>query len=162
MRGAASSGRRGFVFGGLDGVWLSGEEFVLGEAAVFEAREDFGARVVPAEDLAGGVGVVAGVELFEQRGGGQAGGSEVVGEIDQRVELGLGERDFDQAGDGLLGGGYVGGEKGFGLGLGHAAGEAVGGADFVAVTDGEKAGGVLVGRGAEAFGLLDEVESCGA
>lgn len=68
----------------------------LGQAAGFEAGQLHSGGTVPAEQLRGGLGVAAGIQLTKQGGPGQAAGAEVEDEVDQGVELALGERDADE------------------------------------------------------------------
>ena len=125
-------------------------------AAGSEGGEFAGACVVPAEQFVGGGGEVAGVELPQKGGRGQASGAEVEGEVDERVKLALGGRDLDEAGDGLFGFAQIPLEDDVGLGLGDAGGVALGVHEAVAVANGGQAGGVEVGLAAKAFGLFEQ------
>lgn len=125
-----------------------------------KAGADGCAAAVPFEDLLGGVAVVALVEFAQQGRAGEAAFAQVVDEIDEGVELVLGERNFDVAGDGLLGCGDVVGQELLGAGAVDAAGEGLAGADAVAVADGEQPGGIAVYDGTKTFELTQEGEAC--
>ena len=88
----------------------------LGFAAEFEAGEFMIARVIPGEKLPGCGVVLSGVEIAEQGGGCEPAGAKVENEIDQGVELSLGERHTNEPPDGRFGDGHVGDQDGVGLG----------------------------------------------
>jgi hypothetical protein len=141
-------------------LWDPEAEF--GFSAEFEGGEFAGAGVVPGEKLPGGFIVSARVQIAEQGGGGEAGGSEVESEIDESIELALRERDVDQAGDGGFGDGDVGGEDGLGLGEGDGVGVMLGQGEAVAEADGMKSDDIGVNAVAESLGFFEQFESGGA
>jgi len=148
--------------GGGDGVDLYGRlspECIFGFAAGFEAGDFFVAGVVPAEEFGSGRSVFFGIEVLEQGGFGETAGAKVEGEVDEGVELTLGERDGDEASDGLFGLVDIPEQNDLSLGCGDAAGVALGVDEAMTVTDRGEAGAVEVGVGAEAFGLFNEGES---
>ncbi len=79
--------------------------------------------MIPAEELLACFGNAAAVEFAQQRGLGQAMLAQIEDKINQRIELALGERGFDEARDGLLGFADVVIENCGALGLGDAIAE---------------------------------------
>lgn len=140
----------------------AGEEAVLGLAAGFECWDFSGSSVVPEEELLGGGGIVAGVEVGEERGMLEAARAEVEDEIDERVELTLGERDVDEVVDGLFGVAEITLKDGAGLLRCYAVGVALGVDEAVAIADGGKTGDVEIGVGAKSFRVFDELKTCSA
>jgi len=143
-------------------VWGGGPEAELGFAAEFEGGEFTVAGVVPGEELPGGFVVLAGIEVAEKGGGCEATGTEIEYEVDEGVELALGEGDSNETSDGCFRNGDVGVENGLGLGQGDAVGVGLGGGEAMAVADGAESGDVRVDVIAETFGFFEQFEPCGA
>lgn len=107
------------------------------------------AGVVPAEELLGCGFILSGIEGLEQGGGSEAALTEIETEVDEGVELALGEGHLDEALDGELGIAEIAEEDFSGLGLVDAVGERLGMEQAVAVADGGKSGDVEIGMGAK-------------
>jgi len=148
--------------GGLGFGWGGGPEAELGFAAEFEGGEFAGAGVIPGEELPCGVVVLAGVEIAQQGGRGEASGTQIEGEVDQGVELALVEGDADEARDGGFGDGDVGGEDRLGLGEGYAVWVRLRRVETVTIADGAEASDVRVDAVAEAFRFLEQFKPSGA
>lgn len=150
---------RSLCFDGLRCRSDGAPEIELGLAAGLKAGKDLAAGVIPEEQLLTGGIVVAGVEIAEERGRGEAALAEVVTEIDERIKLTLGKGNMNEVLDVEASGAGVGGEKFLGLGFVDAIGIGLAGEELVAVADGGQAGRVVVGGGAEAFEFFDQVQS---
>src|SRR5271157_4482710 len=74
----------------------------FGFAAGLQSQIDFSAGEIPEQQLLGRGIVAAGIEAAQQRGTLQPPGTKVETEINQRVELALGQSHLDKAADGAL------------------------------------------------------------
>ena len=136
---------------------LVAEHLRLFIAAAHQARQHAAASVHELAELGLRTGVVAGVQLLEQRRAAQRPGAEVEGEAHQRVELALRERHLDVLAHRVLRPAHVLAQQLLGLRLGDLLAR-LGGAG-VAVADGPHAHRVLVGGGAQALVALDQVQA---
>ena len=134
----------------------------FGLAAGLKGRQRVTAGLIPEEQLAASCIVIAGIELAEKRGASEPAPTEIEAEVDESVVSALSERNLDEMLDGAAGSGNVGDEKLLGLGSRDAVGEGFAGAKLVAVANGGPAGGIVVSRGSESFGMFEEGESGGA
>jgi hypothetical protein len=116
---------------------------------------------VPTEKLlAGGLGAAL-MEQAEEGGGGEALGAEVEDEIDESIELALGERSMHETGDGLSGAVGIAREQSLG-GLGsEPVGEDFMREQTVTVTDGGMPGEVGISVRAKALAAPDEAQERG-
>lgn len=135
---------------------VAGEEFKLGLATGFESGVLVCTGVVPQEDLLGGGLSVASVEVGQEGGAEEAAGAEVKDKVDQRVKLTLGERDLDEAGDGLLGVANIRDEDFGGLFFTNSVWKGLRVEEPVAVADGGQAVYVEVDAISEAFRGFEE------
>ena len=136
------------VLGSFFGVCVGGRRQVFRElsgfgfAAAEQAAADDASAVVPEIELGESFGKLPGVDFAEKRGAAEAVDADVKGEVDERVELRLGDLDFDHLIDAARSGLDIAHEESFGffLGDGHAGMYACG----VSITDGPQAALVLI------------------
>ena len=102
------------------------------------------------------------IEELQQSGGRQLCRAQVKAEVDQRIELALGERHLDQALDGLLGVAEVAGQDFGSLGLVDAIGKRCGVEQPVTIADSGKSGCIRVDATAKPLRLLEQLHSRGA
>jgi len=113
-------------------------------AAGFEAGDFLCSHVIPHEQLLGSGVVAADVEVAQQGGGGEPIGAKVVDEVDERVELALGDSDFYELENGLFGDADILGKQLAGLGFVDSVRKGLGRQDAVAVADGRNACGITI------------------
>ena len=134
-------------------------EIEFGLAAGLQGGQNAAAGTIPKKQLAASCVEVAGVKLAKERGASQPSPAEIEAEIDESVVSALSEWNVDEMLNCLAGSGNVRDEKLLGLCPGDAVGEGLAVAEFVAIADSGPAGGIVVSRSSESFGLLDEGES---
>lgn len=129
----------------------------LGLAALQQALDDDSSGVVPQEKLRCGEVELARVDVAQQGGAEQTAAAEVEDEVDQSVEVALGDVGGDGAVDAGDGSGDVAVEQDGSLVLGDEEAAMDLGAG-VAVADGPDADLVLIGGEAQALELFGQVE----
>ena len=131
----------------------------LGFAAGLQSQIHFSTGEIPAEELLDRVVVAAAVEHAEESGAGQAPRSEVEAEVDQGVELALGQSHLDQTANGELSRGDIAGQDGAGLRFADAARKRLGRHYAMAVADGGKTGHIGILLAAKPLEPLDQFQS---